>query len=110
MLALRLQLHQIDDIDYPDFQIGKMLAQNGNSGQNLERGRVPATGHHHVRLRILVVASPLPDANSFRAMHNCFIHRQPLRKRVFACNDHIDVMPAAQTMIKDRQKTVRIGR
>jgi len=28
MLAARLQPHQIDDIDHPDFQLGKMLPQD----------------------------------------------------------------------------------
>ena len=110
MLALRLQLHQIDDIDHPDFQIGQMLAQNGNGGQNLQRGRVAAAGHHHVRLGVLVVAGPLPDANSFRAMHDCGVHGQPLREGVFAGHHHVDVMPAAQAVIKDRQQTIGIGR
>ena len=30
VLAARLQLHQIDDIDYADLQIGQMLAKDGN--------------------------------------------------------------------------------
>ena len=35
VLAFRLQLHQIDDIDHPDPQIGQMPTKNGNGGQNL---------------------------------------------------------------------------
>jgi len=63
-----LQLHQIDHVDHADVEIRKVFAQDENGGQNLQRGRVPATGHHHVRLCVLVVAGPLPDTDSFRAM------------------------------------------
>ena len=87
-----------------------MLAQNGNGGQNLQRGRVAAAGHHHVRLGALVVAGPLPDADAFRAMHHGGVHGQPLRKGVFAGDDDVDVMPAAQAMIKDREQAVGIRR
>ena len=110
VLAAGLQLHQIDDIDHPDLQIGQMLAKNGNGGQNLQRGRVAAAGHHHVRLAALIVAGPLPDANSFRAMHDRGVHGQPLRQGVFAGHHHVDVMPAAQAMIEDRQQAIGIGR
>jgi hypothetical protein len=109
MLALGLQLHQIDDIDHSDFQIGQMLTKDGNGSQNLQGGRVSAAGHHYIWLGVLVVAGPLPDANSFRAMHNCGIHSQPLRKGMFASNHHVDVVPAAQAVIKDRQEQLASG-
>src|ERR1700677_1190797 len=32
VLAGRLELHEIDDIDHADFQVGQMLAENGNGG------------------------------------------------------------------------------
>ncbi len=70
VLARRLQLHEINDIDHPDFQFGQMLAKDRNGGQYLQRRRVAATGHHYVRFSgVLVVAGPLPDADSFSAMH-----------------------------------------
>ena len=87
-----------------------MLAKDGNGGQNLQRGRVSAAGHHHVRLAVLVVAGPLPDADSFRAMHHRGVHGQPLRQGVFAGHHHVDVMPAAQAVIEDRQQTIGVGR
>ena len=36
--------------------------------------------------------------------------RQPLREGVFAGNHHVDIVPAAQTVIKNRQQTIGIGR
>ena len=110
MFRIRFQFHQIDNIDHPDFQIGQMFTKDGNSGQGFERGHVAAAGHHHVRFRALVAAGPLPDANPFGAMFNRGIHGQPLRRLVFARDHDIDIMPAPQTMIPDRQQAVGVGR
>jgi hypothetical protein len=110
VLARRLQLHQIDNIDHADFQLVQMFAKNGNGGQNLQRGRVSAAGHDHVWLGVLVVTGPLPDANAFRAMHHGGVHGEPLRQCVFSCHHHVDVMPAAQAVIEDRQQTVGVRR
>ena len=43
-------------------------------------------------------------------MHHRGVHGQPLRQGVFARHHHVDVMPAAQAVIEDRQQTVGIGR
>ena len=108
VLTRRLQLHEIDNINHTDFQIGQMFAKNGNGSQNLQRGCVATPGHHHLRLGALVVAGPLPDADSLRAMHDCRIHGQPMRERVLAYNHHVDVIPAAQAVIKNRQQAVSV--
>ena len=87
------------------------MAQNGYGGQNLQGGRVATAGHDDIRLGgVLVVAGPLPDANAFRAMHDGGVHVQPLRKSMFAGHHHVDVIPAAQAMIKDREQTIGIRR
>ena len=38
------------------------------------------------------------------------VHRQPLRRRVFARNHDVDVMPAAQAVVHHRQQAVCIRR
>jgi len=78
--------------------------------QDLQGGCVAAAGHHHVRLGVLIVAGPLPDADSFRAMDDGGIHCQPLRKSVFAGHDHVDIIAAAQAMIEDRQQAIGVRR
>ena len=87
-----------------------MLAQDRNGGQDLQRGRVSAAGHHHVRLAALIVAGPLPDADAFRAMDDGRIHRQPLRQGMLAGDHDVDVIAAAQAVIEDRQQAIGIGR
>ena len=104
------QLHQIDDVDHPDLQVGQMLAKDRNGGQRLQRGDVAAARHHHVRLAALIVAGPLPDADPLRAMRDGGVHGQPLGGVVLAANHDIDVIPAAQAMIHDRQEAVGVGR
>ena len=110
MLTGRLQLHQIDHVDHADFQVRQMFTKNGDGGQNLERRRVSATGHYHIRLGALVVARPLPDADAFGAMHDCRFHREPLRQRVFARNHDVDIVPAAQAVVENRKQAIGIGR
>ena len=110
MLALRLQPHQVDHVDHPDFQFGQMLAHDGDGGQRLQRGHVAAAGHDHVGRDVLVVAGPRPDADALGAMLDGGVHRQPLRRRVFARDHDVDVMAAAQAVVHHRQQAVGIRR
>ena len=87
-----------------------MFAQDGDGGQRFQRGHVAAAGHDHVGRGVLVVAGPLPNADAFGAMLDGGVHRQPLRRGMFAGDHDIDVMAAAQAMIHDRQQTVRVRR
>jgi hypothetical protein len=60
--------------------------------------------------RALIVAGPIPNADAERAMLDRRVHIQPLRRRLFARDDDVDVIAAAQTMIRHRQQRVRIRR
>jgi hypothetical protein len=48
VLRLRLQPHEVNDVDHPDLQGGQMLAHDQHGGERLERGHVATAGHHHV--------------------------------------------------------------
>src|SRR5664280_1510405 len=82
----------------------------GNGCKYFQRRGISTAGHYHIRLGILIVTCPFPDTNSFRTMNNCLFHCKPLRQRMFSCNHYVDIMPAAQAMIKDRQQTIGIRR
>ena len=110
VLALRLQLHEVDDVDHPDLQLGQMLAHDGDGGERLQRGHVAAAGHDHVGRDALVVAGPLPDADALGAVLDGGVHRQPLRRRVLARDHDVDVMAAAQAVVHHRQQAVGIRR
>ena len=92
------------------FNAGKMLAKEIHGGQRFQRRHVAAAGHHDVRFASLVVAGPFPDADARRAMFDRLVHRQPLRSRLFAGDDDVDIVAAAQTVIGDRQERVRVRR
>src|SRR5205814_10184668 len=61
MLARRLQLHQIDNIDDADFQLGRVLSKEVDGSERLQGRHVAATGHHDIGFAALVIAGPLPD-------------------------------------------------
>ena len=97
----RLERHQIDDVDDANLQLRDVPAKQIDGGQRLQRRHVAAAGHHHVGLAALVVAGPLPDADAGRAVLDRLIHGQPLRRRLLAGDDHVDVVAAAQAVVGD---------
>ena len=108
VLGLRLQPHQIDDVDDADFQVGEVLAHDEDSRQRLQRGYIAATDHDHVGLGTLVVRGPLPDADACCAVLDGGVHCQPLRRRVLARDDEVHVMATAQTVVHHRKQTVGV--
>ena len=89
---------------------GRWAREDRHGGQHLQRRRVAAAGHDHVRLRSLVVARPLPDAQALGAVDDGLFHREPLRHRVLAGDDDVHVMPAAQAMVEHRQQAIGVRR
>ncbi len=77
MLARRLQLHQVHDVDHPDFQLGQVLAQEIHRGERFKRRHIAAAGHHHIGLAALIVAGPFPDADAGGAMLDGLVHVEP---------------------------------
>ena len=92
------------------FRFRQLAAQDGYGGQSFERRYVACAGHDNVGLTALIVAGPLPDTDALAAMIDGGIHRQPLRSRMLAGHDHIDVAAAAQTVIHHRQQAVGVRR
>ena len=110
MFALWLQLHQVDDVDHADLQFREMLPQQLDRGQRLQRRHVAAARHDHVRFAALVVARPLPDADTGGAVLDGGVHVEPLRRGLFAGDDDVHVVAAAQAVIGHRQQRVGIRR
>ncbi len=110
MLARRLQLHQVHDVDDADLQIRSVLPEEIDGGERLQRRDIAAAGHHHVGLAASVVAGPLPDPEPGRAVLDRLVHRQPLGRGLLAGDDDVDVVPAAQAVVGDREQAVGVGR
>ena len=109
VLARRLQLHQVHDVDDADLQLREVLAKQLDRGQRLQRGHVAAAGHDHVGLAALVVAGPVPDADAGGAVLDRLVHGQPLRRRLLAGHDHVDVVAAAQAVVGHREQVLASG-
>ena len=110
MLACRLQGHQVNDVDDANLQLGKVLPQNIHRRQRLQCRHVACARHHHIRFGSLVVARPFPDADAGRAMLDGRIHVEPLQGGLFAGDDHVDIVTAAQAVIRDGEQRVRVRR
>ena len=109
MLGLRLQHHQIDHVDDTDADVGDIRAQERHGGERLQGRHIAGTGHDHVGIAG-IVAGPLPDARAGGAMANGRIDVEPLPLRLLAGDDQVDVVAAAQAVIRHRQQAVRVGR
>src|SRR5207248_8942565 len=71
---------------------------------------IAATSHNDIRLAPLVVAGPVPNADAGGAMLYRLVHREPLGSGLFAGDDDVDVVAAAQAMVGDAQERIRIRR
>ena len=110
MFGLRLERHQVHHVDHSNPDIRDVLAQQVDGSQRFQRRDVAAAGHDDVGFAAFVVARPIPDADSGRAMLDRRIHIQILQRGLLAGDDHVHVIPAAQAVIGHREQAVRVGR
>src|ERR1700757_2657681 len=101
MLALRLQLHKIHDVDNTHLQVSRVTTEQVDGSQSLQCRHVSAASHDNVRLLATVAAGPLPDSKPGSAVLDRLVHRQPLWRRLFAGNDDIDIVSAPQAVVRD---------
>ncbi len=109
MLRLRLQDHQIHDVDHADSDIGIMRAQQRDGGERLQSRDVAGAGHDHVGIAV-VVARPVPDAGANGAVARGRLDIEPLPFRLLPRHDQVDVVAAAQAVVGDGKKAVGVGR
>ena len=110
VLGVRLEAHQVDDVDDADHQVGKRLAQKRRRRKGLERRDVAGAREHDVRRAAAVVRGPLPDAQATGAMHDRVVHGEVVQRRLLPRDDHVHVVPAAQAVVGDGQERVRVRR
>ena len=110
MLALRLEAHQVDDVDDAHPQLRQVLAQDRGGGERLERRDVAAHASTTSRLAAFVVRGPVPDAEPARAVRDRLVHGEVVQRRLLAGHDHVHVVAAAQAVVGDREQRVRVGR
>src|SRR4026209_2771374 len=101
MLSLGLQLHEIHDVDDTHLQVGRVTAEEVDGSQSLQCRHISPASHYNIRLLAPVVAGPLPDSKPRSAVLDRLIHRQPLWGRLFTGDDDIDIVLAAQAVVRD---------
>ena len=109
VFRIRLQPHQVDDVDHPDGQLRQFGAQDVGGGQGLQRRDVPGAGQHHVGFAGSR-ARPLPDAQAAGAVRDRFVHVEIRQRGLLAGDDDVDVVAAAQTVIGHREQRVAVRR
>ena len=106
MLSCRLKLEEIDYVDETDLDLGQFCIQDGNCCKSLKGRGLTCAGKYDIGFLALIVGSPIPDADTLRAMLNCFCHGQPLRTRVLGSNDHVHIVAAADAVVKAGKQAV----
>jgi hypothetical protein len=86
-----------------------VVTQEIDRRQCLQGRHVASAGQHDIGLAAVVVARPFPDADSGIAVLDRGINVEPLRRGLFAGDDHIDAVPTTQTMIGHPEQRVGVG-
>src|SRR5690349_9304434 len=107
VLGGRLQAHEVHDVDDAHLEVGQVVAEQVGGGEHLQRRYVAGGRQYHVGLAV-VVAGPVPDAQSPRAVQCGVVHVQPGGRGLLAGDDDVDVVAAAQAVVGHGQQGVRV--
>src|ERR1051325_2959473 len=99
MFLMRLQGHQIDNIDDPDLELRQMLPKEGHCRQSFQSRHIAGAGHHNIGLAALIVARPFPNPDAGGAVVYPIVEAPPLRLRLLSRDDDVDAIPAAKAMV-----------
>jgi len=95
------ELEEVDDVDEPDLELREEFAEEGSCSQSFECGNITTRCHDDVRIFALIVASPVPDTETFGAVLDSLVHVEKLEMVLLVCDDDVDVIDAAETMVGD---------
>src|SRR5580692_8903339 len=76
-----------------------MLLQNRNRGNRLHGCNVARASHNRIGLHAIIGGSPVPDADSFRAVGYGLFHGEVLQMILLVRDNNIDVIVGARAMI-----------
>jgi len=100
---------EIDDVDDPHVQLGRVLAQEGGRRHRLQRRHVAGAGENHVGI-VRTSGRPFPHRRAAGAVVARRRQIEPLQLRLLVDDDEVHVVAAAQAVIGDREQTVGVGR
>ena len=108
--VLRLQGHEIDDVDDANFQFGQCCRNRSTAASVSSVGTSPAQAITTSGSAPSIVAGPSQIPMPASQWRRGRVHGQPLRRRLLAGDDHVDVVVAAQAVVGDREQRIGIGR
>jgi len=102
MLAGRLQLHEVDDVDHADFQPGQVLAQDGDAASVSSVGTSPhqamTTSGATARLLLAHCQMPMPSVQCLTAasiVSHCGVQRRYIHPKQEGDPEHAFVADQA---------------
>ena len=101
--SLKVSLVDADEGD-------RVLADEVRRCQRLQSGHVACAREHDVRVAIQVGARPLPDPHPARAVRDRIVHGEVVERGLLARDDHVDVVVAAEAVVRHREQAVRVRR
>ncbi len=110
MFGVGQEAEKIDHIDEANFQVGKMLFENGDGGERFHGGNIAGAGDDDVGFLAIVGGSPIPNANAFGAVSDGVGHGEVLKMVLLVGDDDVDVIAGTQAMIGDAEQAVGVWR
>lgn len=108
MVAIGLQLEQVDDIDEANLQLGKVLTKKGSSSKRFLRASVTATCHDDIRLFTCIVGGPRPNSKTLATVGDSFFHVEELKVILLVGNNDIDVVDRLEAVVHGAEESVGI--
>ena len=110
MFCVRLQFKQVDNIHDTNLQLRHSIPKDRGGSQCLQCRCITAACHNKIRLFILVVTCPLPNADTLCTVFYSLLHSKPLAAGMLGCHNGINIVLALDTVIKAGEQTVCIRR
>jgi len=108
MIAIGLQLEQVDDIDEANLQLGKMLTKKGSSSKRFLRASVTATCHDDIRLCTCIVGGPRPNTKTLATVGDGVFHVEELKVVLLVGNNDVDVVDRLEAVVHGAEQSVGI--
>src|SRR5215831_316167 len=100
------QRHQVNHVDDSDTQTGCVVSQPPCRCDGFERWHVAGGCQDYVWVAATGSACPVPGRSAECAVFGGTLDIKPLQLRLLVNDDQVDIVPAAQTVIGDRQQAV----
>jgi len=110
VVYFRDEFEKVNNVYKADFKVWEMFTKQSGRSEGFERGHVAAGSHDDVGVAALVIGCPVPDSETFGAVLDSGFHVEELQVVLFICDDDVDVVGGAETVVCDGEEAVTVGR